>query len=91
MDPNYIETLKKRAKQSKVYSPHQMTGLLIAETLSDPAHKALYIKLAKNGNANELLSLAKDVADRDNIKNKGAYFMRLLHKKPDKPAPDLGF
>ncbi len=81
MNPDYIELLKKRAKESKVYSSHQMTGLMIAEILGDEQHKSLYIKLAKTGNADELLKLAKSVAERENVKNKGAYFMRLLHKK----------
>lgn len=80
MDSSYIDLLKKRGKESKVYSPHQMTGLLIAEILGDEKHKALYIKLAKTGNPNTLLGLAKDVADRENIKNKGAYFMKVLYK-----------
>jgi len=81
MNSDYIELLKKRAKESKVYSPHQLTGLMISEILQDEKHKALYIKLVKNGNPDELLRLAKSVADRTNVKNKGAYFMRLLHKK----------
>lgn len=75
---DYLELLRKRAKESKVYSPHQLTGLMIAEILGDEKHKALYIKLAKNNDADTLLKLAKDVADRNNIMNKGAYFMKLF-------------
>lgn len=80
---DYLEILKKRAKESKVYSYHQLIGLTIAETLKDEKHKALYIKLAKLHNADKLLSLAKDVADRKNVKNKGAYFMKLLYDGKD--------
>ena len=47
MDPNYIELLKKRAKESRVYSEHQLVGLSIAEILEDEAHKSLYMRLAK--------------------------------------------
>ncbi len=74
----YLEELKKRSKESRVYRKHQLTGLLIAEILQDEKHKALYIKLAKADNGDRLLGLAKDVAERKNIKNKGAYFMRLV-------------
>jgi hypothetical protein len=75
---DYLELLKERSKKSRVYSPHQLTGLLIAEILSDNSHKALYMRLAKKHGADKLLKLAKDVADRKNVMNKGAYFMKLL-------------
>ncbi|HEY4496649.1 MAG TPA: hypothetical protein VI432_00685 [Candidatus Paceibacterota bacterium] len=77
IDKEYLELLKKRSKESRVYSPHQMVGLLIAEILGDEDHKSLYMRLAKNNNHDALIKLAKSVADRKNIKNKGAYFMRL--------------
>ncbi len=80
---DYLETLKKRAKESKVYSYHQMVGLTIAELLEDDKHKALYMKLAKLHNSDKLLKLAKDIAERKNVKNKGAYFMRLLYDGKD--------
>lgn len=80
---DYLETLKKRAKESKVYSYHQLVGLSIAELLEDDKHKALYMKLAKLHNSDKLLKLAKDVAERKNIKNKGAYFMKLLYDGKD--------
>jgi len=86
MDQNYIELLKKRARESRVYSPHQMTGLLLAEILGDPKHKSLYIKLAKEKDPDALLKLAKDVADRENIGNYGAYFMKLLKNSDKKKA-----
>ena len=76
---DYLETLKKRAKESKVYSYHQLVGLTIAEALEDDKHKALYMKLAKLHDSDKLLRLAKDIAERKNIKNKGAYFMKLLY------------
>ena len=76
---DYIEELKKRKKESRVYKEYQLVGLLISELLEDEGHKSLYIKLAKEGNPDELLKLAKSVAERKNVDNKGAYFMKLLH------------
>ncbi len=76
---DYLDLLKDRAKKSKVYSSHQMTGLMIAEILKDEKHKALYIKLAKEHPAGKLMTLAKSVAERKNVINKGAYFMKLLY------------
>ena len=75
---DYKELLKKRAKESRVYTSYQMTGLLLAEILNDESHKSLYIKLAKSGDMNKLIRLAKSVAEKKDIKNRGAYFMRLL-------------
>ena len=74
----YLEELKRRAKESKVYKSYQLTGLQIAEALRDEKHKALYIKLAKKGNPDDLLRLAKDVSGRKEVMNKGAYFMAIL-------------
>jgi len=73
----YEAELGRRSKESRVYRKYQLTGLLIAEILHDEKHKALYIKLAKENNGERLLALAKDVAERKNVKNKGAYFMRM--------------
>ncbi len=81
---DYRELLKKRAKESKVYAPHQLTGLLLAEILKDEEHKSLYIKLAKKHGADKLMKLAKSVAERKNVKNMGAYFMRLLETYKNK-------
>jgi len=83
---DYLETLKKRAKESKVYSYHQLVGLTLAETLEDDKHKGLYMKLAKLHDSDKLIRLAKDIAERKNIKNKGAYFMKLLYdgKNPNR-------
>lgn len=74
----YSETIKQRKSESKAYSSHQLLGLDLAEILNDRAHKSLYMKLAKQYNHQKLLTLAKSVASRKNVKNKGAYFMRLL-------------
>ncbi|MBI4033929.1 MAG: hypothetical protein HY378_00055 [Candidatus Brennerbacteria bacterium] len=76
----YLETLKERQKESRVYRIHQATGLTLAEILEDEKHKSLYMKLAKVHDAQKLIELAKDVAARKNVRNKGAYFMRLLTK-----------
>lgn len=80
-DNGYLSELKKRSKESRAYTKHQVMGLEIAQILGDEPHKALYIKLAKNRDANELRRLAQEVAERHNIKNKGAYFMKLLSLK----------
>ena len=74
----YIKLLEERSKTSKVYKPYQLTGLFLAELLEDQDHKSLYIKLAKNYDNTELMIAARNIADRENIQNKGAYFMRML-------------
>lgn len=79
--PEYLETLRERAKTSRVYQKHQFTGLSVADLLDDRAHKSLYIKLAKEYGEERIMALAKSVAERSNIKNKGAYFMRLVGKE----------
>ena len=78
---DYLKTIKDRTKESRVYKKFQMMGLLIAELLDDAKHKALYIKLAKEHNPETLLEIAKDVAERKNIGNKGGYFMKILKEK----------
>jgi hypothetical protein len=91
---DYIQTLAKRAKESKVYKPFQSTGLMLAEILDDPKNKAIYMRLSKIYDNQELIGKARDVAERQSVKNKGAYFMKMLkdirkiehpkftHKKP---------
>lgn len=79
-EKNYIEILKERSKTSHVYKKFQLTGLLISEILKDEKHKSLYIKLAKEHDEEKLMRLAREVAERKGIKNKGAYFMKLLQK-----------
>ena len=73
----YLEELKNRSKTSRIYKSHQLTGLEIANILEDWRHKSLYIKLAKEY-GHRLLEIAKSVAEKDNVKNKGAYFMKVL-------------
>ena len=86
----YIEEIRKRRKESKVYKEFQLTGLEIADMLGDRAHKSLYIRLAKGTNKSLLLSVAKDVSERKGIKNKGAYFMKVWQKmKSDKKSLTL--
>ena len=51
--------------------------------LHDESHKSLYIKLAKDNDADKLLKLAKDVSLRKNVENKGAYFMSLFYARED--------
>lgn len=79
-EKDYLETLKERAKTSRVYKKYQLIGLLIAQLLNDDKHKSLYIKLAKKHNNDDLLRIAKDVSERKKIENKGAYFMKVLQK-----------
>ncbi|HEY4475590.1 MAG TPA: hypothetical protein VJB92_02595 [Candidatus Paceibacterota bacterium] len=77
----YFKELDKRAKKSRVHRAFQLIGLEIADLLHDRKHKSLYIKLAKKNNGQSLLILAKSVAEREYVKNKGAYFMRLFKIK----------
>lgn len=79
---SYLEDLRKRSQTSRAYQKHQVLGLEIAETLGDPEHKALYIKLAKMHNPELLLRLAKGIAERPSVRNPGAYFMRLVQELP---------
>jgi len=77
-----MNELRRRGKESHVYRKYQLFGLEISQVLHDEKHKSLYIKLAKEKDGERLLRLAKDVADRKNIKNPGAYFMTLLKNAP---------
>ena len=74
----YLQELHKRRKDSRIYRDYQQVGLELAEILGDPEHKSLYIKLAKTKDPGALLGLARDIASRKNVKNSGAYFMRLV-------------
>ena len=91
MQEKYVAELKRRGKESHVYKKYQLIGLEISQILTDEKHKALYIKLAKEQDADMLMRLAKDVAERANIKNRGAYFMSLVkgtaRKPTTKPTP----
>lgn len=74
----YFDVLKERSKKSRVYKAHQLTGLALAEILQDLKYTSLYMKLAKNYDNEELLRLAKTVAERKDIAKKGAYFMKIM-------------
>lgn len=74
----YFEKLQKRAKKSRVHNIYQSLGIEIAQVLGDLKHKSLYIKLAKIKNGEKLLALAKTIAENPDIKNRGAYFMKML-------------
>ena len=82
--------IAKRSKESRAYQKHQSIGLELAEILGDREHKSLYIKLAKENSATLLLSLAKDVSTRKDIKNYGAYFMRVLTENKLKKKKENG-
>jgi len=73
----YLDRIQERAKKSRIHSRHQMIGLMVAETLRDPSHKSLYIKMARDENGEKMLYIAKSIAENTRIKNKGAYFMRM--------------
>lgn len=74
----YLQELRRRGKSSRVYREHQLIGLVVAQILGDEKHKSLYIKLAREYGSDKILQLAKSVAERKRVKNKGAYFMKIL-------------
>jgi len=80
IEKDYLKTLQERSQKVRVHKKFQFTGLTLAQILNDEKHKALYIKLAMKHNEQKLINLAKNVAERKNVKNKGAYFMKLLQK-----------
>jgi hypothetical protein len=84
----YLRTLTDRAKKSKIYQPHQLVGLTLAELLNDQAHKSLYMKLAKERSHDYLIRLAKKIAENTHIQKKGAYFMRLLAEEKEYQSHD---
>lgn len=86
---DYFDSLKKRSIESRIYRAHQLVGLEIAALLDDSAHLSLYMKLAKEFDSHELLALAKRVVEQKNIKNRGAYFMKMLKTyRPSAPSHD---
>jgi len=74
----YFDILASRQKNTRVTTDFQLAGLEIATLLGDTKHKSLYIKLAKQHGIHAVMSLAKSVAQRHDVKNPGAYFMRLI-------------
>jgi len=81
---SYLEELKRRGRESRVYRSYQLTGLEIAQILGDEKHKSLYIKLAKESNGGALLALAKRIREKRGVKNKGAYFMSCMRRGGEK-------
>lgn len=79
--PKYLAKLNERSAKSHIYRPHQWTGLELASLLNDKKHTALYMKLAKQHNQRDLLELAKRISENDNVRNKGAYFMKVFFNK----------
>ena len=80
---DYLDNLKEKSKKSRIKVRHQLVGLEIAMYLEDEKHKSLYMKMAKEGDMDRLLSIAKDVSSRK-IKNKGGYFMRIVTEEKKK-------
>ncbi len=78
---DYLKELEEKGKTSRIHREFQLIGLEIAEILGDMAHKSLYIRLAKHYGKEKLLPMAKSVAEKNGIRNKGAYFMRVLHSE----------
>ena len=78
---DYLNRLAERKRAGRVTTEHQLAGLAIAQLLGDEAHKSLYIKLAKQHDHEKLMTIAKSVAERKYVKNKGAYFMRVVHEE----------
>jgi|WetSurMetagenome_2_1015567.scaffolds.fasta_scaffold1429459_1 hypothetical protein len=85
IDRTYLETLSARRKDARAYHKHQALGAELGELLRDTAHTALYIKLALQFDETRLRTLAKTVAEKRDVKNKGAYFMRVLYSETGKP------
>ena len=77
----YFSLLNKRSKESRSYRAFQTTGTDVAEILADPKHIALYIKIAKTVDAQTLLQTAKLIMQNNNVRNPGAYFMRIAKEK----------
>lgn len=85
INKEYLPILTDRAKKSKVYKSYQLTGLTLAELLEDDQHKSLYIRLAKKYSNDYLLKLAKNIAEKKSVTNKGAYFMSVFFQKTHTP------
>jgi len=82
LDVSYLDKLKERKKESRVYTVYQAVGLILAAILEDEKHKSLYMKLAKNYKPSDLIALAKDISQRKKIKKRGAYFMKVIQNLP---------
>jgi len=80
----YAAALQERGKKARVTQQFQMIGLEIATILRDFEHKAIYIKYTKELGSERMLMLAKDVASRRDVKNRGAYFMKVAKEYREK-------
>lgn len=90
VNPNeYLKTLEARGVPQRVTRPYQWAGLEIATLLHDLKHRSLYIKLAKEYDPALLFRIAKQVAERRTVRNKGAYFMTMLKdvRREKNPSP----
>ncbi|OGG37763.1 hypothetical protein A2110_02185 [Candidatus Jorgensenbacteria bacterium GWA1_54_12] len=86
----YLGRMRERKRRGAVTTSHQLTGLTLAEILGDEAHKSLYMRLAKTYSEQRLIALAKDIAERKRVANKGAYFMRVVHETLKRKRPRRG-
>ena len=89
--PDYLREIKKRGKTSRVYKDFQLLGLEIAESLNDEKNKSIYIKLAKTNDHQELRRVAREVASRKGVKNKGAYFMKAFFEEKKRSYKKWGW
>jgi hypothetical protein len=77
---NLLKDYQKKEEDKYISREFQTYGLELAEALDDMAHKALYIKLAKE-TPRGLLEAAKSfVIDAPNVRSKGKLFMWKLSK-----------
>ncbi len=83
MTSSYIQELRRRTSESHAYKSYQLTGLEIANILEDWEHKSLYMRLAKERGESKMMQLAKEVAEKKNVENKGAYFMMVIKSEKD--------
>lgn len=78
LSEQYETELAGRTITSHAHYEFQLVGAEVAELLCDHKHTALYIKFAKDLGKDRVLSLAKDIAARPSVKNRGAYFMKAI-------------
>ncbi len=70
-----LDKFKDIKRSSNNSTEHQMYGVYLADTLSDPKHYSLYIKMAKTMPRQILESALSYVKDYPNAKSKGKLFM----------------
>lgn len=79
-----LEIEKKRPKN--LSQEFQVYGVFLADTLGDPKHYSLYIKLAKNYSRDLLEQALNYTKDYTNAKSKARIFMWKLKKLEEEPA-----